>query len=129
MEIPEIESVYEAARIADCPRVPDGGDKEAVDFLQSCIDVGDDLYREAAKEQLTDDEVWDRVQEYSDGLIPIYTNQLWWGWVELGGFQYWGESARNMEIQDLAENMEHLPQGAFYDWAQNILSWRVQEMV
>ena len=128
--MPEIESVYEAARIAECPRVPDGGDKEAVDFLQSCIDVGDDLYREAAKEQLPDDEVWDRIHEYADGLIPIYTNQLWWGWVELGGFRYHGDSRDTIEYQGAeGGEMERIPQADFYDWAQNILSWRVQEMV
>ena len=124
MEIPEIENVYEAATIADCPRVPDGGDKEAVDFLQSCIDVGDDLSREAAKEQLPDDEVWDRIHEYADGLIPIYTNQLWWGWVELGGFRF--ENDMEPEVKD---DLDVVPQTDFYVWAQNILSWRVQEMV
>ena len=124
MEIPEIESVYEAARIAECPRVPDGGDKEAVDFLQSCIDVGDDLYREAAKEQLPDYEVWDKIHEYADGLIPIYTNQLWWGWVELGGFRF--ENDMEPEVKD---DLDVVPQTDFYVWAQNILSWRVQEMV
>ena len=129
--MPEIENVYEAARIADCPRTPDGGDKEAVEFLQSCIDVGDDLYREAAKEQLPDYEVRDRIDEYADGLIPIYTNQLWWGWVELGGFRFenemepWSPFARP-EVKD---DLDVVPQTDFYVWARNILSWRVQEMV
>jgi hypothetical protein len=127
--MPEIENVYEAARIADCPRTPDGGDKEAVDFLQSCIDSGDELYREAAKEQLSDDEVQDRIHEYSDQLIPIYTNELWWGWVELGGFRSENDLYRAQGDFDPEQDMDTVPQADFYMWARNILSWRVQEMV
>ena len=122
--MPEIENVYEAARIAECPRIPDGGDKEAVDFLQSCIDSGADLYKAAAREQFSEDGVNDLVFEYADDCIPIYTNQLWWGWVELGGFR--SENEMEHEVKD---DLDVVPQTDFYVWAQNILSWRVQEMV
>ena len=123
--MPEIESVYEAARIAECPRVPDGGDKEAVDFLQSCIDSGADLYKAAAREQFSEEGVNELVDEYADGCIPIYTNQLWWGWVELGGFRYHGDSRDIIEYHGAeGGEMERIPQADFYDWARRIISYR-----
>ena len=119
----KIENVYEAARIAGCPRIPDGGDKEAVDFLQSCIDSGDDLYHTAAKEQMTHGEVNDRISEYADSMIPIYTNQLWWGWVELGGFWSENDMYRAQGDFDPEQDMDTVPQADFFMWAQSIIGW------
>ena len=123
--MPEIENVYEAARIAECPRIPDGGDKEAVDFLQSCIDAGDELYSEAATLQMSPSAVKDNIREYAEGVVPIYTGQLWWGWVELGGFRYHGDSRDILEYHGAeGGEMERIPQADFYDWARRIISYR-----
>ena len=128
MEIPEIESVFAAAQIAECPRIPDGGDKEAVDFLQSCIDAGDELYREAAILQMTPLAVEDNIREYAEGLVPIYTGQLWWGWVELGGYRF----ENGLEMSEIPayppSALDVVPQTDFYVWATDIISWRVREM-
>lgn len=124
--MPEIENVYEAARIAGCPRVPDGSDSAAKTFLQSCIDSGSDLYKTAAREQFSEDGVNDLVFEYAQDCVPIYTGSLWWGWVELGGFQSDGEYYREQGDFDPQEDLETIPQADFYMWAVRIIRYRVE---
>jgi len=122
----DIDSVFDAARIAGCPRIPDASDKEAIDFLLSCMDSGSELYKVAAREQFSEEGVNDLVFEYAEECVPIYTTQLWWGWVQLGGYHSEGEYYREQGDFDPLQDLETLPQADFYQWAVRIISKRVE---
>ena len=128
--MPEIESVYEAARIAYCPNNPDSNDRQATEFLQECIDAGSNLYKAATREQFSEEGVEDLIPEYADSCIPIYSWNLWNTWVQLGGYAETdndmrpvpGGRGQNLEYE---LNLDQIAQADCYMWAELIIRYRV----
>ena len=129
--MPEIESVYKAARIAYCPNAPDSNDRQATAFLQECIDAGSNLYKAAAREQFSEEGVEDLIPEYAESCIPIYRWNLWNTWVQLGGY----ESTENELYPvdrlggdtsgfDLDRDLDRIAQADCYMWAELIIRYR-----
>tara|TARA_Y100000361_G_scaffold128670_1_gene123712 strand:+ start:1264 stop:1635 length:372 start_codon:yes stop_codon:yes gene_type:complete len=122
--MPEIENVFEAARIGGCPRTPDGSDEEALEFLKGCIELGNELYKTAARERFSEEGVQELVFEYAEEAVPIYTSNLWYTWVQLAGWR------NNSELYDregfTVEDLEKIPQTDCYEWAANIIRYRAE---
>ena len=123
--MPEIESVYDAARIADCPNIPDSNDRQATEFLQECIDVGSSLYKAAAREQFSEEGVEDLIPEYAERCIPIYSWNLWNTWVQLGGY---AETDNDMRPTGRFPplDLDRIAQADCYMWAELIIRYRVE---
>ena len=124
--MPEIENVFEAARIGGCPRTPDGSDEEALEFLNGCIQLGNELYKTAARERFSEEGVQDLVFDYAEEAVPIYTSNLWYTWVQLAG---WRNESNPYPYQgdfDPVQDLEKIPQADCFEWAANIIRYRAE---
>ena len=92
----------------------DGDDEAKYDaFVEWALEDAKDQYAEHHY-----DEARDRIHEIADGEVPVYYNELWETWVDLGGYHFDGEIRESAEI---ADDPNRLPQADLYEGAVRIL--------
>jgi hypothetical protein len=106
--------------MADCPSTPEGEDTDGAKFLRECLADAMDM------ENSYDDINEDTIMEVADGLVPIYTNQLWNVWVDCGGYNHDGQFRDFVSSSEVAVDMNRIAQSDCFEWAYNILNSYVQ---
>ena len=105
---------WRVARMAEC-RQPESADSAGGKWLMKC-------YNES-KEFAENDNAYfmDNAHEIADGLVPIYTNELWHIWVDCGGYEFEGEYRDFTSHSDTGDTMNRAAMADCYEWAMNIL--------
>lgn len=114
-------SLYDLSRMAGCSQ-PEGEDTDGAKFLRECISMAmeiDNYYDEVGS---------DEIAETADGLVPIYTNELWNVWVDCGGYRHDGEFRDFARSNDVGDMMNRIAQADCYEWAYNILGSYARDM-
>lgn len=107
---------YEVARMADCPSTPEGKDSDGARWLMR-------VYEDAIDIRRNYDEVnEDSMAATADGLVPIYTNELWNVWVDCGGYNNDDGQYRDfVRSGDTGDMMNRIAQADCYEWAMNVI--------
>ncbi len=108
-------SLAQLARMADCPSTPEGEDTEGAKRLKRVEEEAED-----AEEQY-DVVNEDTVFEIADGLVPIYTNELWNVWVDCGGYNHDGQYRDFVASSETGNIMNRIAQADCYEWAVNMI--------
>tara|TARA_R110002020_G_scaffold170189_1_gene359549 strand:+ start:147 stop:542 length:396 start_codon:yes stop_codon:yes gene_type:complete len=118
-------SLWDLADMAGCSK-PEGAETDGAKWLREvefeAYDVVDSYRTEKDKEYPPD-----YVHEKADDLVPIYTNQLWNVWTDLGGYNFDGEYRDFSSHGDTGDRMNRIAQADCYEWAQNIIFDIVQD--
>ena len=107
---------WEIARMAETPSTPEGKDSDGAKWLMTCYEV--------AKDFAENDDAYfmDNAHEIADGLVPIYTSQLWNIWVDCGGYNNDDGQYRDFTSHgDTGDMMNRIAMSDCYEWAMNIL--------
>lgn len=103
------------ANMAGCD-TPEGEDTDGAKWLRECLAEAMDMQSQY------DDINQDTFFEVADGLVPIYTNQLWNVWVDCGGYNHEGEYRDFASHGDTGDMMNRVAMADCYEWAYNIIS-------
>ena len=114
---------FEVARMTDCPSIPEGKDSDGARWLMR-------VYEEALDFAENDEPYFlDNAPEIADGLVPIYTNELWNVWVDCGGYNNDnGEYRDFVRSGDTGDMMNRIAQADCYEWAMNVIFAIEREM-
>ena len=124
--MPEIENVFEAARIGGCPFTPENKDTQAKEWLQDVIERGDMAYEEVARDQMGEDETRDYANEVADQAVEYRTYKAYMIWVQLGGYEY-DSQINGDSIPMSKDELIGAVQSDLYEWAFNIIMYRLVE--
>ena len=114
---------WQVARMADTPSTPEGKDTEGAKWLMTCFYTAEELYDDLQgySNEEYDIRISDLAMEYADGLVPIYTSQLWNIWVDCGGYNHEGEYRDFTSHGDTGDMMNRIAMADCYEWANNVL--------
>lgn len=107
-------SPYQLARVADVLG-PDDKDSPGAKWLVRVSNAVDDVV-DAVKNH--DANQQDAEHEAADGLVPIYTHELWQVWVDLGLYR---EDPEEIGFEFDGQNVENLPSVVCYMVALRLL--------
>tara|TARA_R100000329_G_scaffold89603_1_gene75131 strand:- start:1155 stop:1535 length:381 start_codon:yes stop_codon:yes gene_type:complete len=124
--MPEIENVFEAARIGGCPFEPENKDTQAKEWLESVIRNADSAYEEAAREQMDEDEAMEYANEVADNAVEFRTYKAYTIWVQLGGYEY-DSDINGDNIPMSKPELIGAVQSDLYEWANNIIMYRLRD--
>ena len=99
---------------------------EGADWLKSVRDAAYDLRAEFARERYDKDKEWDIVHEAAEREVPVWTNQLWEIWVELGGYAF-DESHYHDDSTLWHDDIDNIPCLDLYQMAHAIFAEIVME--
>ena len=115
-------TINEAVQVAGCSS-PEGKDTDGAKWLREVIEAGEEMMDDF---NIVDDsyakDAGSVIFEWADGQVPIYTNQLWNVWVDLGGYYFDGEYRDFSANSDTGDTMNRVAQADCYEWAERILS-------
>jgi len=109
-------NINQIARMADCS-TPEGDDTDGAKFLRECFNEAQDM-----KSEFRGRHDGDLIHEIADGLVPIYTNELWNVWVDCGGYHFDGTYRDFSSHGDTSDTMNRVAQADCYEWARNIVA-------
>jgi len=124
--MPEIENVFEAARIGGCPFEPENKDTQAKEWLESVIRDADIAYEEAARFQMDENEAMEYADSTADQSVEYRTYKAYMIWVQLGGYEY-DSDINGDNIPMSKPELIGAVQSDLYEWAQNIIVYRLRE--
>tara|TARA_R110000803_G_scaffold127389_3_gene194845 strand:+ start:4509 stop:4886 length:378 start_codon:yes stop_codon:yes gene_type:complete len=110
-----VHDIHNLARIAGCD-TPMDQSGEGATWLRECMSEALDMKSEMRGRH--DD---DLIHEIADGLVPVYTHQLWQVWVDLGGFNFDGEYRDFSSHGDSGDSMNRVAQADCFEWASTIV--------
>ncbi|MAN61631.1 MAG: hypothetical protein CMI60_06760 [Parvibaculum sp.] len=115
-------SIPQIARMAECS-TPEGDDTDGAKFLRECFNMAEELSLELRdfRNEDYDMRIDDLADEFADGLVPIYTNELWNVWVDCGGYRFDGTYRDFSSHGDTGDTMNRIAQADCYEWARNVL--------
>lgn len=130
--MPEIENVFDAAKIGGCPFEPQNKDTEAKEWLQEAINAANDLFEELKVDKseptYPEDEVMEMVDQEADRAVEFRTYKAYMIWVQLGGYEY----DSDINGDNIPMNKPELigaVQTDLYEWARNIIAYRVKDVM
>ena len=119
---------YEVARMAECPSTPEGKDSDGARWLMKVYEDAVDIPRNYDFDDFPNQQS-DIMAEVADGLVPIYTNELWNVWVDCGGYNNDGGQYRDfIRSGDVGDMMNRVAQADCYEWAMNVIFAIEREM-
>lgn len=113
-------SLAQLARMADCPSTPEGEDTEGAKWLRRVeqdAEEAEEQYYDEYSNRISEDAVF----EIADGLVPIYTNELWNVWVDCGGYNHDGQYRDFVSSSESGNMMNRIAQADCYEWAVNMI--------
>lgn len=114
-------NVIQLSRMADCS-TPEGNDSDGAKFLKECFSTAQDM-----KSEMRGRHDGDLIHEIADGLVPIYTGNLWNVWVDCGGYNFDGEYRDFSSSNDTGDRMNRIAQADCFEWAYNIVATVARE--
>jgi hypothetical protein len=111
--------VYQLARMAGLG-APDDHDSPGGKWLVQVRNVAEEIVENESEE--TGDVIdGDMIGEYADGVVPIYTHELWETWTDLQGYRFDGE-LRLAHMEDSGNfDIESIPKADLYEASENII--------